>query len=295
MQQSRGDRAFEEIRIHVHDGLEIYGRRYPAPGSRRRPLLCLSGLTRNSRDFHDLAIALTGSGETSRAVFTMDVRGRGESEFAGDWRQYAVPVEMLDVQDFMAAQQLHGAAVLGTSRGGLIAMVLAAAQPSLVGAVILNDVGPRIEREGLVRLQGFVGGRRVPVSWEAAGALLAEAEGPFFPELGPEDWRRLARQRFNEKNERPAAGYDPALARTFDVLEDGPIPELWGPFDALAALPCLVIRGELSDLLSETTVAEMCARHPNCRSHTVPRQGHAPLLADAVSTEAIAEFLAECD
>lgn len=287
--------AFEEIRIRVHDGVEIYGRRYRAPDSDRRPLLCLAGLTRNSRDFHALATRLSGAGDKARDVYTIDIRGRGQSGNAGDWRQYAVPIEMLDVQDFMASQHLHGAAVLGTSRGGFVAMVLAAAQPSLVGPVILNDVGPVIERDGLIRISGFVGRSKPPLTWEAAARRLQEGEARFFPNLAEDDWERLARQRFNEADGKPVSGYDPALSHVFDAVNDGPAPELWAQFMALKEMPCLVIRGALSDLLSEATVAEMTARHPNCRSHTVAGEGHAPLLEDTATQDAIAGFLADND
>ncbi len=287
--------TFEEIRIRVHDGVEIYGRRYRAPESVRRPLLCLAGLTRNSRDFHALATRLSGAGGDARDVFTIDIRGRGLSGNAGDWRQYAVPIEMLDVQDFMAANHLHGAAILGTSRGGFVAMVLAAAQPSLVGPVILNDVGPVIEREGLDRISGFVGKTKAPLTWEAAAQKLQESEARFFPKLAEQDWERLARQRYNEADGRPAAGYDPALSHVFDAVNDGPPPPLWPQFMALKSMPCLVIRGALSDLLSAATVSEMVTRHPNCRSHTVADEGHAPLLEDAATQDAIGDFLAAND
>lgn len=287
--------AYEEIRIKVYDGTEIYGRHYSAPGSRRRPLLCLAGLTRNSRDFHDIAIALSGTTDSARAVFTIDTRGRGRSDFSNDWRQYAVPIEMLDVQDFMAACHLQDAAILGTSRGGLIAMVLAAVQPSLIGTIILNDIGPVIEREGLMRISGFVGKSPPPLTWEQAAHRIAQAEKSWFPDFGDAEWANIARQRFNEKDGRPAPGYDPEIRRTFAVLADGPVPELWSQFLALSHAPCLVLRGELSDLLSAKTMQEMTQRHPACKSHTVSRQGHAPTLADLPTQAVIRSFLESSD
>lgn len=292
---SGSENAFEEIRVRVYDGLQIYGRHYPAPNSRRRPLLCLAGLTRNSRDFHDLAVALSGGSDTARPVYTIDTRGRGQSEFSRDWRQYAVPVEMIDVQDFMASQHLHDAAVLGTSRGGLIAMVLAAAQPSLIGTVILNDIGPVIDRSGLLRIASFVGSQTPPLTWQAAGERIAAAERDLFPDVEGPAWETIARQRFNETDGKPALGYDPEIKRTLSAVGDGPVPELWKQFHALDRVPCLVLRGELSDLLSPETVTAMTERHPNCRAHTVARQGHAPMLADPGTQDVIRAFLAEQD
>ena len=282
---------WRDITIRVRDGLNIYGRHYPAPGSCRRPALCLAGLTRNSRDFHELALALAGTGDGARDVFTMDTRGRGRSDHAASWRDYTVPIEMFDVQDFMAANQLHDAAVIGTSRGGLVAMVMAAAQPSLIGAVVLNDVGPVIERTGLMRISGYVGNAPSPVTWQDAAAQVERAGSEFFPDVESPEWEAVARQLYNEENGKPVQGYDPAIAKSFSAIADGRVPELWPQFQALSHTPCLVLRGELSDLLSEATTHEMARRHPDCSLHTVPGQGHAPLLRDRPTQQVIRDFL----
>ncbi|MCB1511194.1 MAG: alpha/beta hydrolase [Hyphomicrobiaceae bacterium] len=285
---------WRDLWLTVRDGLKLYGRHYPAPGSRRRPVLCLAGLTRNSRDFHKLAIELSGDGADARDVYTFDCRGRGQSEHARQWQDYAVPIEMFDVQDFMAAHQLHQAGIVGTSRGGLITMVLAAAQPSLVGPVVLNDIGPVIDRDGLLRISGYVGRTPVPSSWDDAARMLAQANQAHFPEISGDEWREVARQWFNEANGRPAPGYDPKIARSFSVKE-GAIPALWPQFGALKRSPCLVIRGALSDLLSEATVAQMQRLHPRLATFTVEQQGHAPLLRDDPSMARIKRFFAEHD
>lgn len=285
--------GWEDIVFTVRDGLRLYARHYPAPGSLLRPAICLPGLTRNSRDFHDLAMALS-HGEHARPVYALDLRGRGRSQFDRDWRNYAIPIEMLDVQDFQILRGLDQPAIIGTSRGGLIAMVLAAAQPSAVGAVVLNDIGPVIEREGLTRIKAYVGKVPLPATWEDATRLVADMNRRAFPDITDEQWAEVARQWFNEANGRPAPGYDPQLDRSF-ALSDGPAPELWPQYVALSHVPVLVIRGENSDLLSAATVEQMRARHPNCKSFTVPGQGHAPLLKDVESIANIARFLADAD
>lgn len=287
-------RAWRDIWITVRDGLQLYGRHYPAPGSKRRPVLCLAGLTRNSRDFHVIATELSGTGPDARDVYTLDCRGRGLSDYSADWKDYAVPIEMLDVQDFMAAEQLHNAGIIGTSRGGLITMVLSAVQPALVGPVVLNDIGPVIEREGLLRISGYVGRTPVPASWEEATQVVAKANQAHFPNISEEEWSAVARQWFNEENGKPRQGYDPNIGKSFSV-KDGAIPELWPQFEAMKAMPCLVLRGENSDLLSETTIAEMKRRHPRVSSFVVEAQGHAPLLRDAPSIAAVRAFFAEHD
>lgn len=275
------------------DGLRLYARHYPAPGSRLRPVLCLPGLTRNSRDFHDIAMALS-TGETARDVYALDYRGRGRSQYDRDWRNYTVAVEMLDVQDLIVLLGLEKPTIIGTSRGGLIAMALAASRPGAIGAVVLNDIGPVIERDGLTRVAGYVGNTPLPSNWDDAARLVAELNRRAFPAVPEDQWAEVARQWFNDDKGYPAPGYDPALAKAFSAT-NGPIPALWPQFSALSHVPLLILRGEHSDILSETTVKEMCARHPRCTAVTVAGQGHAPLLKDAPTISAIARFLADVD
>lgn len=286
--------AWQDIRFTARDGLRLYGRHYPAPGSRRRPLVCLAGLTRNSRDFHDLAVALSTTELDTRSVYTLDYRGRGSSDNDSDWRNYSIPIELLDVQDFMTIHDLHNAAILGTSRGGLITMFLAAVQPSLVGAVILNDIGPVIDRVGLTRIAGYVGRVPLPATWVQAAEMVAELNRGQFPAVRDKQWPEIARQIYNEKDGKPAPGYDANLGKALSVL-DGPLPALWPQFEAMKRVPVMVIRGETSDLLSPATVDEMRRRHPNCVAVTVEGQGHAPLLKDIASFRAIRRFLAAAD
>jgi pimeloyl-ACP methyl ester carboxylesterase len=288
-------KAWQDLTFSARDGLRLYGRCYPAPdsGEARRPLVCLPGLTRNSRDFHDIAMALS-RGEKARSVYTLDLRGRGLSEYDPDPRNYSVFVEMLDVQDYLVVAGLERPAVLGTSRGGLIAMALAAAQPNAMGAVILNDIGPVIEVSGLARIAGYAGRIPTPLSWEEATELVAGMSRAAFPAVPEAQWAEVARQWFNEKDGRPAAGYDPAIARSLAAGE-GPPPALWHLFKALANFPLLVLRGENSDILAAATLEQMRADHPACSTYIVPGQGHAPLLKDDGSIGAIRRFLDSVD
>lgn len=287
--------GFHSITFTTRDGLRLYARHYPAARpDGRRPVLCLAGLTRNSRDFHRLALSLSTHPNSPRDVYTLDTRGRGLSEHDKNWKNYTVPNEMQDVLDFMMRTELSGCGIVGTSRGGLITMVLAAAQPNRIGAVVLNDIGPVIEMQGLLRIAGYVGRTPVPQSWSDAARVVRHLTERDFPNLAAEDAEAFARQLFNESNGRPTAGYDTKIARSFSLL-DGPIPALWPQFIALKRAPVLVLRGANSDLLSEATVAEMKTRHPDCTSLTVPNEGHAPLLWDAQTQTAIADFFARAD
>jgi pimeloyl-ACP methyl ester carboxylesterase len=286
---------FESIRFTTRDGLQLCARVYDGDPQRRgRPVLCLAGLTRNGRDFHHFARALSRHPDRPRTVFTLDSRGRGCSDHDPHWKNYTVIVEMHDVLDFAALAGLHDAAIVGTSRGGLIAMVLAAVRPTLLGALVLNDIGPVIEREGLIRIAGYVGRTPLPATWAEAGQLVRDMNQRQFPAVGEAEWEELARQFFDDKDGRPAPGYDANLARTFSVF-DGPVPALWPQFEALKRVPILVLRGEHSDILSTGSIEEMRRRHPALESHTVPGQGHAPLLRDEATIAIVAKFLDAAD
>jgi len=288
-------KTFEDIYFTSRDGLKLHARRYDAREcASGRPLLCLAGLTRNGRDFHDLAIALSRHPTASRTVYTLDYRGRGLSEFDPDWRNYTVPVEMYDVLDFMTMEELEDIAVIGTSRGGLITMLMAAAQPSAIGAAILNDIGPVIEQDGLIRISGYVGRTPLPISWVDAARMARDLNRRHFPEIRDAQWEEIAHQLYNERNGKPAPGYDQKLGKALSVLY-GPLPELWPQFESLKKVPVLVIRGENSDLLSEATVDEMRRRHPTLAAVTVANQGHAPFLKDGPTIEAIRHFLVATD
>jgi pimeloyl-ACP methyl ester carboxylesterase len=189
---------------------------------------------------------------------------------------------------------LHGAHIIGTSRGGLIAMILAAAQPTLLRTVVLNDIGPVIEGEGLARIAGYVGRMPQPRSWQQAGELAADAGRRAFPAVTPAEWEEVARAWYNEANGRPVPGYDRRIAKAL-ALGGGRIPELWPQFAALARIPVLVVRGQNSDILSAATFERMQVRHPDCAGLIVAQQGHAPFLKDAPTISAIESFLSAAE
>lgn len=292
-----GARPFDEFLFTARDGLRLYARHYKAAASEgppRRPVLCLAGLTRNSRDFHDLAVALSSAANVGRDVYTLDTRGRGLSEHDPDWKNYAVPIEMLDAFDLLTREELFGVAVIGTSRGGLIAMLMAAAQPASLGPVVLNDIGPVVEQSGLARISAYVGRVPLPGTWAEATKMVRDMNVRAFPHVPDEQWQEVARQLFNERKGRPAPGYDPKLANALSVL-DGPMPPLWPQFEAVKRHPLLVLRGEHSDILSAATVEEMRRRHPAFNFHLVRGEGHAPLLKDPPSMGVIRRFLEATD
>jgi pimeloyl-ACP methyl ester carboxylesterase len=289
---------FHDVFCSSSDGLKLHAREI-GPGADRQgplPVLCLPGLTRTAADFETLSLALASDPHAPRRVVAVDYRGRGLSDYDPDPAKYAVPIEMRDVLALAGHLGITRAIVVGTSRGGLIAMVMAAAKVGLLAGVVLNDVGPVLEMAGLQRIKGYVGVRPTPASWDEAAHSLKIMFGRDFPSLGDADWLAWAHRAWRETGGRFEQTYDPALAQTLAALDpEAPLPQLWEAFDAMQDLPLMLIHGGLSDLLSRPSVQAMISRRPDLDLVEVADQGHAPLLADAPTIARIAAFCARCD
>ncbi len=278
--------------IRASDGLRLHYLNYACANPARLPLVCLPGLARTADDFERVAARALAQG---RRVLALDYRGRGRSDWDPDWSHYDLDVEQGDILGVLADAGLDAAVFLGTSRGGLHAMRLAAARPGLVRAAILNDIGPKIENESLLRIKRYVGKMPPLRSMVDAVALMRFSAGQTFAGVDAEDWETYARQTFEMKDGQVVLRYDPELAHTLDsVATDTEYETFWDEFAALASLPLLAIRGETTDLLSLDTLAEMQRRAPAMQIFTVPGQGHAPLLLDAPTLDRIAAFLEGC-
>ncbi len=287
---------FRSVFTTSQDGLKLHARDYGERSSRRLPIVCLAGLTRNAIDFHDLAMALSRHRHRPRRVVSIDLRGRGLSDHDRDWRNYEPRIEVADVMDQLAALGVAHGIVVGTSRGGLIAMGLAAARPGLLKGVVLNDIGPVIDAQGLIRIRSYVGKLPPPRSMDEAVDILRRISDARFPGLSDEDWLALARGSWTETNDRLVPSYDTNLFRGLAALDlEAPLPPIWPYFKALAGVPVLAIRGENSDLLSPATLEAMAAAHPRLETLTVPGQGHAPLLRDAPTIARILSFVAHVE
>lgn len=251
------------------------------------PLLCLSGLTRTMGDFDYLAPHLP-----PLRLIRMDYRGRGQSQWTGA-TTYTIPQEAADALALLDHLNIAQAAILGTSRGGLIGMFLAAtAKPRLLG-LCLNDIGPAIDREGLIRIAEYIG--RNPA--QKTHATLAEAYStslPGFAKVPPERWLAEAQLHYTRTAQGLRVTYDPALRDAFLAGLNAPPADLWPLFDACAGLPLALIRGENSDLLSPGTMAEMQRRRPDMITATVPDRAHIPFLDEPESLTAIHAFLKAC-
>ena len=281
--------------VSAPDGLRLHARLYGARG-RGLPIVCLPGLTRNGADFHQLATALTGDVTQPRLLITIDSRGRGLSDYDRNPENYSFPVELADVVAATTALEIGPAIVLGTSRGGILTMLLGAARPAAIAGVILNDIGPVIDTKGLVRIKGYAGKLPTPRSYDEGAEILRRLGDAQFPGLLAQDWLRQARQIWRKANGSLVLAYDPNLAKTLeDVDAERPLPPLWAQFDSLARVPMMVVHGGNSDILSTATVDAMRERRLDIDVLEVPNQGHAPLLAEPEVIARIAAFVTLCD
>ncbi len=289
--------GFSDQFVLAPDGLRLHVRRYgPQPASKSLPVLCLPGLARTVADFDPLARALANDVIQPRHVVALDYRGRGQSDYDANVGNYSLPVELGDVLAVITALEIMPAIIVGTSRGGILAMLLAAVRPAAIAGVVLNDIGPVIEPKGLMRIKSYVGKLPQPTSFEDAAGILRRLFEAQFPTLTADDWLANARRTFKQENGRLVTTYDPKLAETLDDMAlEKPLPALWKEFDALAQVPVMVIRGALSDLLSAATVEAMRMRRSAMETLEVANQGHAPLLAEADTIAGIAAFARSCD
>jgi pimeloyl-ACP methyl ester carboxylesterase len=259
-------------------------------------VFCLPGLTRTTADFHELAEALASDPIIPRRVFSLDYRGRGLSDYDPNPANYNLATELADLQAVLIALDIQRAVFIGTSRGGILVMLLASVRPEVIAGAVLNDIGPVIEPAGLARIKSYVGKMPEPKDFEDAAQILRGLFGPQFPRLTDRDWLAAAHYSFKTEHGRLLPTHDVRIAQTLEGVDiQKPQPTLWTQFDALAPVPLMVLRGENSDLLSAETVAAMQARHPTMKTIVVPDQGHPPILAGAELIGRMNSFVAGCD
>ena len=271
------------------DGLTLHYRNYPGPdGGSKLPVLCMHGLTRNARDFGALAEALCAT----RRVIVPEMRGRGMSDYAPDSDTYSPLTYVQDVEKLLAELEIDRFAVVGTSMGGLMTMLMAAGKPGRMSAVVMNDIGPEVQAAGLARISGYVGQGRSYPTWVHAARGLAEAHGAAFPKFDLDQWLEMAKRTMVvSQNGRIVFDYDMAIAEPFAKPGNAAPPNLWLAFEALSGVPMLLVRGGLSDLISPDTVKQMGVRNPKMTTVTVPDAGHAPTLDEPEVRAAILALL----
>mgnify|MGYP003342987095 FL=1 len=286
--------AYTENYYAAHDGLRLYYRDYAGPkDAERTPVLCIPGLSRNSRDFDFIAARIADT----RRVLTADLRGRGKSAYDPSPANYAVPVETSDMFHLIAAAGTERVVVLGTSRGGVIAMTMASFKPGTLAGAILNDMGAQLEPEGLEIIYKVMRSPPSYADWDEAAAALKRANADLFPNVTNAQWRDFSRALYRERDGRVAGDYDPKFpqaildGRGTNPRDEKGTADLWRWFEALKPVPALVLRGENSRLLSGATVAAMQAAKPDLKAVTVKDRGHVPFLDEPEAVAAIDGFL----
>ncbi len=265
------------------DGLRLY---YEEAGT-GQPVLALAGLTRNARDFDFMAPHLP-----KVHLIRMDYRGRGKSDFDPDFSNYNIIREAHDVIELLDHLAVKDVALIGTSRGGLIAMVLAQMFKHRLRGVILNDIGPDISQEGLERIADYIGRDPDYADYEQAAAGLKSALAKGFPDVSLERWRAHAEHLWIAREGRLRLRYDANLGQAFAAqVNSGEAADLWPLFECFMGLPLALIRGANSDLLEAATVEKMQARHPGMIVATVPNRGHVPFLDEVQAMNAIKALL----
>lgn len=281
--------SFSDRYLRAQDGLRLYARDYEPPPSApaATAVLCLAGMTRNSKDFAHVAAALAGR----RRVICPDYRGRGRSAYDADWRHYEPTVYLNDILHLLTALNIHKVIVIGTSLGGLLAMGLAVARPGLLAGAVINDIGPDVASEGLSHLLKYFAHDRPLPDWPA---VVAELRRSFqYLELGDaQNWERMARATYKECSDGMLRfDWDVRLIRAFrQALARKQY--LWPYFRALRSIPTLAIRGGKSRVFLPACLARMSAEKPDLITVTVPDVGHTPNLGEPDAVAALDRFFA---
>ena len=281
--------GFADRFFHAQDDLRLHYRDYGDPLSTKTTVLCLPGLTRNARDFHEIALRLGGE----RRVLCPDYRGRGGSAYDPDPRRYVPMTYIGDLHHLSTLADVERAVVIGTSMGGLLAIGLAVIFPTLVAGVVLNDIGPTVEGPGLGRIIDYIGKDAPQADWPAAVAHVKQMSKHLHFETEAQ-WQRLAYGAFRRRDDGLLhVDWDVRLAEALrqDVQA---MPDLWAMYRALRRVPLLTLRGERSDVLSAATFERMGREHPDCRQATIPGVGHVPALDEPLATEVLDEFFTRC-
>ncbi|MES2724194.1 MAG: alpha/beta hydrolase [Pseudomonadota bacterium] len=277
------------------DGLTLFARDYaPADGPARTPVVCLHGLTRNSRDFEVVAPRIAAAG---RRVLALDVRGRGRSAWDTNPLNYNPAVYAGDVIGLLEQSGISRAHFVGTSMGGLITLTLSAVRPDLIAGVVLNDVGPEVGAAGLARIAGYVGGGPQVASWADAAAYAKAVNGEALSGLTDADWDRFARRVFRQTDTGFALDYDPAISDVFKVAPTAApaaaAPDLWPLFIAMATgKPLLLVRGADSDIVEAAVADRMGALLPHMARVDIAGVGHAPTLEEPQALAALDAYFA---
>ncbi len=295
MSESDASIVSRDIFVTAQDGLRLHVCEYGARTASALPVVCLPGLARTVADFDTLAPALA-NGNPPRRVIAIDSRGRGHSDYDKNPANYNVAVELGDVVAALTALEIGPAVFVGSSRGGLLTMLLAVAHPTVIAGAVLHDIGPVIDPKGLARIKSYVGKLPQPRDYAEGAEILRRLSDTQFPKFTSEQWLTASHRTWKSEGGKLLPTYDVRLSRTLAEIDiERPLPAMWNEFDALKRVPVLLIRGANSDILSAGTAAAMADHHPGMEFVEVPDQGHVPSLDSPELIARIAAIAGKCD
>lgn len=278
---------YKDYWYHSRDGLRLYAREY---GSHHHNcIICIPGLTRSSADFARLSSILAAQ----YRVLAVDLRGRGRSQYDPTPANYQPAVYADDILTLLDSQQLDQVQLIGTSLGGLTSLLLCASSPSRIRSAVINDIGPQLNPAGIARITAYVSAPQIPAkNWQEAVARTREIQQREYPLFNDQDWLDFTRNLYREDQlGRPVLNYDPNIAQPLQTAHPAAPSDLWSVFEAASTTPMLLLRGELSDLLSRDCVGKMQDRKPDLQVLEIADTGHAPLLTEPPAQAAIQAFL----
>lgn len=269
------------------DGLRQHYRDYNNAPIGAPVVLCMPGLSRNAKDFGFIADHLSNKCQ----LICVEQRGRGLSDWDPKPERYTPATYVEDMFTLLEHLGVEKVIALGTSLGGLMTIMMQALKPGVFKAAIINDIGPEIDPKGIERITSYIGKGTPPKTWKEAIDSVKFANRGVYPDFGEEDWAMLANFTFKDDNGIPVSQYDPAIRQNFENNRDQSAPDLWPLFDALKTIPMVVLRGELSDILSASTLKRMAEAHPDLTPVTVKGLGHVPLMREIEAKNAIDELV----
>ncbi|MDA0339053.1 MAG: alpha/beta hydrolase [Proteobacteria bacterium] len=286
---------FQERYLTSDDGLRLHYRDYnaqaPDPTADRAPVIFLTGLTRNARDYEDIAPRLA----QNRRVLCPDPKGRGLSDNDPNPDNYHPSTHVRDTVRLLDEAGIEKVICIGTSMGGIMSMMMAASVPERLAGIVLNDVGPVVDADGVARIAQYVGLLEPMPDWAAAVAQYKDFNSSQYANVDDDEWARLTRRHYSEREDgKIAPDYDPGIGN--NLRKGTAVPaDLWPIYDAASQFPLMVLRGELTDILTPETVAAMKQRNPDLTVVTVPDRGHTPTMDEPMVVEALQRFLAQVD
>lgn len=270
---------WKPVEVYAQDGLKLFAEDYGSSHKGQTPVICLPGLTRTARDFKELAIALSTDPKKPRRVLCIEYRGRGRSAWDSNPANYTPFTEVADLLAITTSLDISNAICVGTSRGGILTMILTAMRPNFIKGAVLNDIGAEIGHMGLLRLKQALKTRKMPQDWPTAINLVKQGLANQFTAFSNDDWKAYAEATFKNVAGKPVLDFDHNLLKTLDAWQpDNPPPSLWPQFKGLGKIPTLVIHGQNSDILTSDTLQNMKAEKTDLKIVEVPGEGHAPAL-----------------